>query len=116
MLPTEKLVLTNSQSPGDVLMLTAAVRDLHRTYPGQFVTDVRTPCGGIWENNPYVTPLREGAPEVRMVECHYPLVHQSNTAPFHFIHGFIEYLNERLGVEKSWMPKVQIAENRFEQH
>ena len=120
---TEELILANSQSPGDVLMLTAAVRDLHRAYPGRFVTDVRTPCGGIWENNPHVTPLQEGAPGVRGVECHYPLVHQSNTAPLHFIHGFTEYLNERLGVnvrptlfkgdihvsalEKSWMSQVQ---------
>ena len=28
-----KLVLRNFQSPGDIVMLTAAVRDLHRAYP-----------------------------------------------------------------------------------
>lgn len=35
-----QLVLRNHQSPGDVLMLTAAVRDLHLCYPGLFKTDV----------------------------------------------------------------------------
>ena len=30
----EKLILRNFQSPGDIVMLTAAVRDLHRAYPG----------------------------------------------------------------------------------
>lgn len=44
-----KLVLKNSQSPGDIVMLTAAVRDLHRSYPGQFVTSVRIPCGHLRE-------------------------------------------------------------------
>ena len=47
-----KLILKNFQSPGDIVMLTAAVRDLHRSNPGRFVTDVRTPCGHLWENNP----------------------------------------------------------------
>ena len=28
----------NNCSPGDVLMLTAAVRDLHKAHPGQYVT------------------------------------------------------------------------------
>jgi len=30
-----KLLLVNNCSPGDVLMLTAAVRDLHKAHPGQ---------------------------------------------------------------------------------
>jgi ADP-heptose:LPS heptosyltransferase len=91
-----RLILRNFQSPGDLLMLTAAVRDLHRTYPGQFQTDVRTPCPGLWENNPYLTPLDENDPGVRTVDCHYPLIHESNQSPYHFIHGFRLYLNEVL--------------------
>src|SRR4030095_5783072 len=81
-----KLILRNFQSPGDILMLTAAVRDLHRSYPGQFQTDVRTPCPAIWENNPYLTPLEEGAPDVETIRCEYPLIHQSNQLPYHFLH------------------------------
>ena len=30
------LVLRNFQSPGDIVMLTAAVRDLHRAHPDEF--------------------------------------------------------------------------------
>ena len=59
-----KLILRNGQSPGDIVMLTAAVRDLHSTYPGQFQTDVRTACPELWENNPYVTALSDDDPEV----------------------------------------------------
>src|SRR5215813_12833236 len=88
----QKLILRNFQSPGDILMLTAALRDLHACYPGRFAIDVRTSCADLWLNNPYLTPLGEDDPEVRVVDCHYPLIDRSNTAPYHFIHGFIEYL------------------------
>jgi len=119
----KKLVLRNFQSPGDILMLTAAVRDLHLAYPVRFQTDVRTPCPALWENNPYVTPLREQDAGVEVIDCHYPLIHRSNHAPYHFVHGFIEYLNDKLGLaikptlfrgdihlsaqEKSWISQVE---------
>src|SRR5277367_5146630 len=94
-----KLILKNSLSPGDIVMLTAAVRDLHQCYPGQFITDVRTPYPQLWENNPYVTKLEEKDSEVRTIECHYPLIQQSNQRPYHFIHAFIDYLNQQLKLE-----------------
>ena len=77
-------------------MLTAAVRAIHDCCPGDFLTDVRTSCPDLWSNNPYITPLEEAAPDVHTIECHYPLIHQSNQRPYHFIHGFIEYLAEKL--------------------
>jgi ADP-heptose:LPS heptosyltransferase len=117
-----RLILRNHQSPGDIVMLTAAIRDLHRTYPNEFITDVRTPCAPIWENNPYITPLEEGD-GVEVVDCHYPLINRSDEAPYHFIHGFTEYLNDILGVrirptvfrgdvhisdlEKTWFSQVE---------
>jgi ADP-heptose:LPS heptosyltransferase len=117
-----RLILSNFQSPGDIVMLTAAVRDLHRSYPGEFVTDVRTPCPAIWENNPDITPLDEQASGIEAIDCHYPLIHRSNSAPVHFLEGFIEYLNGLLGLhiritefraaiylsaeEKSWTSQV----------
>jgi len=104
-------------------MLTAAVRELHRCYPNQFVTDVRTPCPQLWEHNPHITPLSEDEPGVEIIECHYPLINRSNQAPYHVIHGFIEFLNHQLRLnikpalfkgdihlstdEKSWCSQVQ---------
>lgn len=103
-------------------MLTAAVRDLHACHPGRFITDVRTPCPQLWENNPYITPLSEGDPEVTVLTCEYPLIHASNQAPYHFVHGFPDFLNRRLklnirptlfkgdlhisALEKSWISQV----------
>jgi ADP-heptose:LPS heptosyltransferase len=94
----KRLVLRSFQSPGDALMLTAAVRDLHKAHPGQFQTDVRTSADALWLNNPYRTVLREGEPGVETLDMHYPLIHQSNERPYHFIHGYVQYLEERLHV------------------
>ena len=94
-----KLILRNFQSPGDILMLTAAVRDLHRSYPGEFLTDVRTPFPDLWTFNPHITPIRDDDPDAEIVECHYPLIHQCNDTPCHFLHAFPAYLNQRLGLK-----------------
>lgn len=95
----QKLILVNSQSPGDLVTLTAAVRDLHTCYPKRFITDVRTGSPELWEHNPHITPLEVNDPEVRVLECHYPLIQFSNHRQVHFLHGFIEFLNDELGLE-----------------
>lgn len=80
-------------------MLTAALRDLHRCYPGRFLTDVRTSCPDLWLNNPYLTSLKEDDPEVDVIECEYPLIHESHSRPVHFIQGFVSDLNQKLGLD-----------------
>lgn len=35
---------------------------------------------------------------MEFVECHYPLIHQSNQQARHFINGYIDFLSDRLGV------------------
>ena len=79
-------------------MLTAAVRDLHRCHPNEFMTDVRTSCPDLWHHNPHITPLDEHDSDVTVMDCHYPLIHRSNQEPRHFLDGFVEYLNEQLGL------------------
>lgn len=105
-----KVILRNFQSPGDIVMLTAAVRDLHRCHPGEFLTDVRTSCPDLWQHNPYITPLDETDPDVTAVDCHYPLIHRSNQEPRHFLDGFVEYLNEQLGL------RIRVTEFRGDIH
>jgi ADP-heptose:LPS heptosyltransferase len=61
-------------------------------------------------------------PGVEVIDCKYPLIHASNQVPYHFLQGFAEFLNERLGLqikpcafkgdihisklEKSWISQV----------
>jgi hypothetical protein len=92
----QSLILKGRQALGDMVMLTAAVRDLHRSYPGRFVTDVRSAFPDLWDHNPHLTPLAEEDPAVRAVDCHYPLVKYANFWPYHFLHGFLHFLNREL--------------------
>jgi ADP-heptose:LPS heptosyltransferase len=117
------LVLKCFLSPGDIVMMTAAVRDLHRAYPGRFLTDVRTSVPELWENNPFICQLNETEGGTRVIDMHCPLIHQSNQRPFHFIHAFAQYLEQQLGLpvpvtefkgdihvspkEKSWISQVE---------
>jgi ADP-heptose:LPS heptosyltransferase len=96
--PPKKIILQCHLSPGDILMLTAAVRDLHLAHPKKFLTDVRTTCKEIWENNPYITKLDDNDPEVQKIQMHYPLINKSNTTPYHFIHGYRMFLEEQLKI------------------
>lgn len=90
----ERLILQNRLSPGDCLMMTPAIRDLHRTYPGEYETDVRSPCGEIFQHNPYVTPVPDGQ---RLIDMQYPLIHESGATGRHFSEGHREFLAEAIG-------------------
>jgi len=92
-----KLLLKAGYAPGDIIMLTAAVRDLQRCYPGEFQVDVRTPYPDLWRHNPYLTPLQKNAPDVEPLDCDYPLIQLANRLPFHALHGFVRFLNDHLG-------------------
>lgn len=93
-----KLILKSDLSPGDIVMLTAAVRDLHGCHPHEFLTDVRTHCPALWHFNPHLTALEDDDPEAEFIECRYPLINRANRLPHHCLHGYISFLNEELGL------------------
>ncbi len=95
----KKRILRSHFSPGDILMLTAAVRDLHHCYPGRFLTDVDTSCPDLWANNPYLSRLDQADREVEVVDCDYPLIRHSDAQPWHFLHAYSEFLNERWALQ-----------------
>lgn len=94
---TRSLILRNRQSPGDVLVMTAAVRSLHRQHPGEFVTVPETIAQSIWDNNPDCAP-RDGVQNPEIIDMHYPLVNQSNGRAVHFMQGYCDFLADTLGV------------------
>lgn len=118
-----KLIIHNFQSPGDIVMLTAAVRDLNKAHGSKFDIDVRTSCGHLWENNPHITHIDDKDPDAEIVTLGYDLIHSSNTNAYHFIHGFRKQLEKHLGLvipagdfkgdihisdkEKSWSSQIQ---------
>jgi ADP-heptose:LPS heptosyltransferase len=127
-----KLILRNFQSPGDLVTLTALIRDIHKSYPGIFMTDAHTSCPAIFENNPFITQIDEHDPDAITLKCDYPLIHESNEAPFHFIHGFIQDFNSKMNLnvkpslfkgdihispeERGWMSQVQEITKKDEKY
>jgi hypothetical protein len=123
----KKLILMNPHSPGDIVMMTAAVRDLHKTYPGEYKTDVDSPCPEIWEGNPNITRLDKADPTVVRFKAEYPIINNSNQGSYHFIHGYRKHLEEAIGrpikqgdmkgeifirdEEKGWISAVQEITN-----
>lgn len=96
MTPTS-ILLKNDQCPGDHLMLTAAVRDLKLQYPDIRINVAANGANAdIWKNNPYLDRTITANNADRVVEAHYPLIQYSDTHPFHFIHGFRQYLQSEL--------------------
>lgn len=116
----EKIVLVNSLSPGDVLMMTGAIRSLHKEYPGRFLTDVRSPCNEIFANSPYITPLHPHSPQrerdiieqlkkdlnhppiefdnIKYLIAHYPEIHRSGMTGTHFSDGHRIFLSKQLNI------------------
>ena len=80
-------------------MLTAAVRNLRLSgvWPGEVY--VSTPDPDLWKGNPDINGFipRDWIGQIptffdKIVDCEYPLIHESNTAGKHFVYGFTEHL------------------------
>lgn len=94
----KQLIFKQMQSPGDLLMLTTALRDLHIHYPNWFETDVISCYPEVFFNNEYVThlPKDNGIPVINL--DYGPYLHLYRKRGMHFTHCFIEMLNEILNL------------------
>jgi hypothetical protein len=91
-----KLILSNRQSPGDLVMLLYAITSLHETYPGEYLTDVRVSAPEIFEFNPLITKIADSDADVTRLQMEYPQVHESNTSPVRFSTAFTAFLSDQL--------------------
>lgn len=92
-----KIILKSKLPPGDICTLTAAIESLHKTYPGQYLTDVRTNSDALFENNPWVTGLSED--ESQIIEMHYTeSINRSSQTPAAFINGYCQHLAKALNI------------------
>jgi len=121
----EKVVLVNDLSPGDVLIMSAAIRSLHVAYPGKYAVDVRSPSQEIFANSPYIEKFiaadfqvereaietlkrDEAHPPIQVrgangdtakyVIAHYPEIHRSGMTGLPFVDGHRMFLEKQLDV------------------
>lgn len=104
------LLLSCNLCPGDVVTMTAAVRELAVQYPGKYRIGVRTTAPELWANNPYVQSV-EGTDQIRVVEMHYDrhpyvTVNRSNEHVAHFIEGYCAHLARQLQLPNGLRPQA----------
>ena len=92
------LILLQRQALGDVVVMTALVRDLHLLYPGQFRTMPSTSfSNAVWAYNPYISRVPR-PPGSQAVTMHYgEQFKAAKSRRMHFMEGYIEYFNAVVG-------------------
>jgi len=110
--PKEQLVLRAMVYPGDLLMLTAALRDLHLAHPKRYVTDVDTTCRQVWDHNPWIEPV-DRIETHRYLNVGYPPYSHRELNPEHLATRYHRRLSELLGISipvTEARPEVYVSE------
>lgn len=95
----ERLVLNHDRCPGDIVTMTALVRDIALTFPGRFQISVDTPAKDIWKHNPYVQP-REKEKPVRWVRLTYGEgIKQASKECVHFLTAWHTNFAHQTGIK-----------------
>lgn len=95
--PIRSIFIEQWQSPGDIIMLTAAVRDLKLAYPALRI-NVATTAQEIWNNSPRLDPSLSRDEADAAIYAEYPDINRCNDGCFHFGHAFAHYLADSLGL------------------
>lgn len=95
------LLLTHWRSPGDVVCLTAAVRDLVAAYPKRFAIHVGGSCSELWMNNPHIKGSWGARPPRKFprLNVSYRLqLSLANETRLHFVTAFHRALSHHLEI------------------
>lgn len=96
------LVLINGRRPGDLTVMSAAIRDLHLAFPGRYRVWIATSRDEIFSHHPGVLPGNvSGSPPVdatRIDLGSVPLIQRSNENLHHYTEAYHEALGAALGI------------------
>ena len=98
-MPKGKYIIEFSLAPGDVIVSTALIRDLKRTYP-DYQFDFRTNVSSMLIGNPHLTPLQDNDPDVEVVKlCYMEQMRKATTGDsLHFIEAFHRDFTAKTGL------------------
>lgn len=97
--------------PGDVVVITGAIRDLDLQYP-EYEICMDTTCNEIWNNNPHVTTFTEKEAD-QVYKLEYDDVHNSNKSGRHFSAAYHLQIEKLLGIrliQSEIWPEVFLTE------
>ncbi len=79
---------------GDVVVLTAAIRDLYRSFPGQYEISIDSKYPDVWRHNPYV---RSRVFPGKIIDCKNAVIDRTGSTGRHYVHAYLDLLNRYLG-------------------
>lgn len=106
-----KITFDNFQSPGDLIAMTGAIRDLKAQYP-EYEIAMNTACSDVWINNPNVSWFPMSETDKRMY-LDYPDIHHSADSGRHFSNAFHLKLEDLLGIrlkQTAIWPEIYLTE------
>ncbi len=83
--PVTEIVLAYPRMPGDSAVLTSVLRDLARHHGNKIRIDVRTPHKELFENNPYLSPLKSKGIKVVTPSVHQWIKSGGEPGKLHFL-------------------------------
>ena len=115
------LIIRNTQSPGDIVVLSAAIRDMQLRHCGKFDMSLSVSPGAehVFYNNPYikkVSPAPNRDSKGKQFVAHYPLIKRCNQERKHFLWGFIDHMNNKLHTDiklTDFRPDLHISEQEI---
>lgn len=98
------LILKTHQAPGDAVVMTAAIYSLHKAHPNKYLTAVEAFNPEVFQYNPNLVDTEYvyshfSSREIRVVQMHYPAIHDSNIRGIHFMQAYCEFLGNALGIQ-----------------
>lgn len=97
----KQVLLSHWRAPGDIVCMTACVRDLALSYPGQFEIHVAGSCPELWRGNPHISRAWGWRPPGDMpryrLSCRDALL-ESDQTKLHYITAFHRDLGRNLGL------------------
>ena len=86
---SRKIVFAHGRAPGDVLMLSAGIRDFHALFPS-IALNVETKFPELFFNNPHIdATVKRGGPGVEFYRVGYPVIQGCNEGNVHFTMAFL---------------------------
>lgn len=94
------IIIRHSRAAGDILVLTAAVRDIYKAYSDRFEIGVETPFMELWNDNPYIIKLKDKRLGAGVYSLSYgDSIKKAGTEPIHFLQSFHEDFRKKTGLE-----------------
>lgn len=94
------LILRHQRAAGDILAMTAVVRDIHRAYSDIFDIGVETSFTELWNNNPYIIKLKDKRLGAAVYNLSYgDGIQKAGREPIHFLRAFHDDFEKKSGMK-----------------